>query len=101
MPIYKKLISKMTKHKLKQKAKKLEPHIRIGKKGLTEEVVKEIANQLKDKEIIKIKLLKPAIKDKKHKKAMAIELAGKTGSMLIDRVGSVIVLHKAKNKGGK
>ena len=91
----------LKKHIIKQKAKTLEPRIRIGKKGLTEEEIKEIVNQLKDKEIIKIKLLKSSIKDKKHKKAMAIELAGKTGSMLIERVGSVIVLHKAKNKGGK
>ncbi len=86
------------KHKIKQKAKNLEPHIRIGKKGLTNEVVKEVTNYFKDKEVIKIKLLKTAIKDRKHKKALAVELAGKTSSMLIDRVGSVIVLHKPKKK---
>ena len=84
------------KHAIKQKAKSLEPHIRIGKKGLTKEMIEEIAKQLKDKELIKIKLLRPSVKDRKQKKALAIELAEKTGSMLIDRIGSIIVLHKAK-----
>jgi len=84
------------KHKIKQKAKSLEPHMRIGKKGVTKKVINEITKQLNGKEIIKIKFLKSAVKDRKHKKAVAIELAEKTKSMLIDRIGSVIVLHKPK-----
>jgi len=86
----------LTKHIIKQKAKALEPGIRIGKKGATEEVIKEIISQLRDKELIKVKLLRPAVEEKKHKKAIAIELADKTKSVLIDRVGSVIVLYKPK-----
>lgn len=89
------------KHELKQKAKSMKPHIHIGKKGFTKEAIKEITRQLNGKRIIKIKFLKSAVKDRKHKKAMAVELAGKTRSMLIDRVGSVIVLHKPKKKGDK
>ena len=88
----------LTKHIIKQKAKALEPGIRIGKKGLTHEVINEIAKQIKDKELVKVKLLKAAVKDRKHKKGIALELANKTESMLIDKVGSIIVLYKPKTK---
>ena len=89
------------KHKIKQKAKALEPHIRIGKQGTTKEVIEEITKQLNGKEIVKIKFLKSSVKDRKHRKALAVELAGKTKSMLIDRIGSVIVLHKPKKEKKK
>ncbi|MDP7180497.1 MAG: YhbY family RNA-binding protein [Candidatus Woesearchaeota archaeon] len=83
----------ITKKDLKEKAKTLEPVIRIGKSGLSDGTIAEIKKQLEKKKLIKIKLLKAAIKDK-DKKQLANELAEKTDSLLIDRVGFVVVLRK-------
>ncbi|OIO63191.1 hypothetical protein AUJ83_01565 [Candidatus Woesearchaeota archaeon CG1_02_33_12] len=79
--------------KLKEKAKTLEPVIRIGKNGLTESTIKEIKKQLNKKKLIKVKLLRAFISDK-NKKEVAKEIAEKTSSNLIYMVGFVIVLYK-------
>ena len=81
------------KKDLKEKAKLLEPMIRIGKAGLSDGVIKEIKNQLKKKKMIKIKILRSCLKEK-NKKEVAKELAEKTNSELIDRVGFIAVLRK-------
>ena len=79
--------------KLKEKAKTLEPVIRIGKNGLTESTIKEIKKQLNKKKLIKVKLLRAFISDK-NKKEVAKEIAEKTSSQLIYIVGFVVVLYK-------
>ena len=82
----------MNKIQLRSKAKALEPILRIGKNGLTENVIKEIGSLLKEKKLIKIKLLKPAIS--KNKKEMINEIVGKTDSELIEAVGNIVVLYR-------
>ena len=77
----------------KEKAKTLEPVIRIGKNGLTESTIKEIKKQLNKKNLIKVKLLRAFISDK-NKKDIAKEIAQKTNSQLIDLVGFVVVLYQ-------
>ena len=47
----------MQKKLLKSKAKLLQPVLRIGKYGLTENVINEIKKLLKKKKLIKIKIL--------------------------------------------
>jgi len=79
--------------KLKEKAKTLEPVIRIGKNGLTENTIKEIKKQLNKKKLIKVKLLRAFVKGK-DKKLIANKIAEETNSKLIDMVGFVIVLYK-------
>ncbi|MBA3064322.1 RNA-binding protein [Candidatus Woesearchaeota archaeon] len=79
--------------KLKEKAKILEPVIRIGKNGLTESTIKEIKKQLNKKKLIKVKLLRAFVKGK-DKKLVANKIAEETNSRLIDLVGFVIVLYK-------
>ena len=80
------------KTQLRSKAKALEPILRIGQNGLSENVIKEISSLLKEKKLIKIKLLKPAIS--KNKKEMINEIVEKTDSELIDAVGNIAVLYK-------
>ncbi|MBU1204999.1 MAG: YhbY family RNA-binding protein [Nanoarchaeota archaeon] len=80
-------------NKLKEKAKTLEPVIRIGKNGLTESTIREIKKQLNKKKLIKVKLLKAFINNR-NKREVAKEIAQKTNSQLIDLVGFVIVLWK-------
>lgn len=81
-----------SKRKLINKAKLLVPIVRIGKGGITESMISEIKRQLKDKKLVKIKLLRSALT--KDRKEIAKELASKTNSELIQLVGFVVVLHK-------
>jgi len=83
-------------NKLKEKGRYLEPLIRIGKKGLTDEVIKEIAKQLKKKKLIKIKFLKSFL-EKKDRKEVAREVTEKTNSKIIEQVGFVVVLSEKSN----
>jgi len=78
---------------LKAKAMALEPIVRIGKAGLTESVLNEIKKQLEQKGLIKVKALKSFAKGR-DKKSVAEEIAKKTGSILVHRVGFVVVLAK-------
>lgn len=78
---------------LKAKAKTLEPVIRIGKNGITENVLEHIKLMLKKRKLIKIKMLK-AFVDANNKKMVAKKLAEDTNAELIEQVGFVIVLHK-------
>ena len=83
----------MFNNKLKEKAKTLEPVIRVGKNGLTESTIKEIKKQLNKKKLIKVKLLRAFINNR-NKREAAKEIAQKTNSQIIDLVGFVIVLWK-------
>jgi len=74
----------------------IQPIVRIGKSGITETVIKQIKDQLKKKEIIKVKFLPSSIKD--NKKELAEEIASKTNSKLVKRVGFTAILERIKNK---
>ena len=78
---------------LREKAKNLEPIIRIGKNGITDSVVKEINEVLLKRKLIKVKFLKAALQDNDRKK-LAQELAEKTCATLVESVGFVVVLYK-------
>ena len=78
---------------LVEKAKLLEPVIRIGKNGLTDSVVSELKKHLKKKKLVKVKFLKSSLGDKSRKE-FALEIASKSGGELIHQVGFVVVLYK-------
>ncbi|NQV08324.1 YhbY family RNA-binding protein [Candidatus Woesearchaeota archaeon] len=78
---------------LKEKARYLEPVMRIGKNGLTEGTIIEIKKQLKKKKLIKIKFLR-AFLGNNDKKQAAKEISEKTESIIIDQVGFVVVLWR-------
>ena len=85
----------MDKKLLKQKAKAIDPVVRIGKAGLNKSVLLEITQQLKCHKLIKIKLLKSCLSTQDRKK-MAKEIVEQTGAELILLQGGVIALYKAK-----
>ncbi|MDO8741361.1 MAG: YhbY family RNA-binding protein [Candidatus Woesearchaeota archaeon] len=78
---------------LKDKARNIEATARIGKNGLTKGIIAEIKRQLKDKKIIKVKLLKSFIAGK-DKKSIAKEIAEKTSSEIMQIIGFTITLYK-------
>ena len=75
----------------------LEPTVLIGKGGITENIIRKIAEQLKRNKVVKIKFLPSAIKT--DKKALARQLAEGTSSKIEHRVGFVVVLSKGLKKG--
>lgn len=71
----------------------LKPVILLGNAGVTDGVVAETARALHDHELIKVRL--PG-KDREDRDAALAELAGRTDSMMITRIGHVAVLYRPR-----
>lgn len=69
----------------------LKPVIQIGDAGLTEPVANETERALRDHELIKVKVRGT---DRDARDAMLAELARRTGSALVQRIGHVAVLYR-------
>lgn len=80
--------------KLKAQAQRMEATFKIGKAGLSDAFVKSVDEGLTHHELIKVKF----VEFKEEKKTLAPELAEKTSSHLVMRVGNVAVLYRAKKK---
>ena len=78
--------------KFKATAQHLEPILKVGKAGLSAGFIQSVNEALNQHELVKIKFAD--FKD--QKKELAPQLAEKTGSHLIMRVGNVMVLHRPK-----
>ncbi len=70
----------------------LDVTLRIGKEGITENVIKQALALLKKHKVIKARFLTSAIAD--NKKALAEKLAADTNSKIVHRVGFVVVLAR-------
>ena len=77
---------------LKARAQRLEPSFKVGKGGLSEGFVKSLDEALTHMDLIKVKF----VEFKDAKKTLAPELAEKTSSRLVMRVGNVAVLYRRK-----
>jgi RNA-binding protein len=77
---------------LKSRAQHLDPMFKVGKAGLSEGFVKSVAEGLTLHELVKVKF----VEFKEDKKTLAPELAEKTSSRLLMRVGNVAVFYRAK-----
>ena len=78
--------------KFKAAAQRMEPTLKIGKAGLSDAFVRTVIEELSRHELVKIKFAE----FKEEKKTLAPQLAKKTGSHLVMRVGNVMVLHRPK-----
>ncbi len=72
----------------------LDPALRIGKAGITDNVVKQVIVLLKKKKVIKVKFLASAIKT--DKKELIKELVEKTRAKVLHKVGFIVVLERLK-----
>ena len=70
-------------------AHSLKPVVHVGGGGLSEAVVRQVDEALGDHELIKVRLQEP-----EDKKAMATELAERTGSALCGLVGHTVILYR-------
>ena len=78
--------------KFKAAAQLLEPMLKVGKAGLSEGFIRTVSDALAQHELVKIKF----VEFKEEKKELAPQLAEKTGSHLVMRVGNVMVLHRPR-----
>lgn len=85
-------LSNSQMRKFKSAAQHLEPMLKIGKAGLTDGFVRSVDEALTQHELVKIKF----VDFKEQKKELAPQLAEKTSSHLIMRVGNVMVLHRPR-----
>jgi RNA-binding protein len=73
------------------------PTIWVGKEGVTSRIVEEINRQLKKRKMVKVKILKTALKERKARDIANI-IAQKTESVLIDVRGHTVMLYKKHKK---
>ncbi len=79
---------------LKARAHKLEPVVRIGSKGVTEDVIAEIERALKAHELIKVRA---ATLDRDQRDAALASICERTRAERVQQVGKVFVLFRKNN----
>lgn len=80
---------------LQSKSRRTDATIWIGKDGASEELMKHVANQLKTRELVKVKLQKSALKDTDTSR-VAERVASSTGSTLVEVMGHTFTLYKRR-----
>lgn len=78
----------------RQTIHELKPTVWIGKRGVTPEAVEEVARQLEDRKVVKIRWLQSADVD-------PAELAARTGAEVVDVRGRTLVLAARRERSGK
>ena len=77
---------------LKAQAQRLKATLKIGKEGLSPQFLAALDDTLKHRELVKVKF----DEFKEQKKELAPQLAEKSRSHLVTRVGNVAVLYRPK-----
>jgi len=78
------------KRQLKSIAQRLEATVRVGKNGLSDGFFKELNDALERTELVKVRLADL----KEEKKVLAPQIAEKSGSHFVTRVGHVAVYFR-------
>lgn len=86
-------ISPGKKRFVKRMLREESPAIRIGKGGISEEVIMEIERQLKKNRMVKIKILKTGLTEDSPKRA-ATEVASRTKSSIVEVRGHTFMLYR-------
>ncbi len=86
------LTDKQRRH-LRGLAHDLKPVVMVGDAGLTDAVVREAERALHDHELIKIKV---RAADRDTRDALITDLATRTTSELVNRIGHVAVLYRPR-----
>ncbi|MCL7412214.1 MAG: YhbY family RNA-binding protein [ANME-2 cluster archaeon] len=87
-----------TSYDLKRDAVHLSPILNVGKNGITDSLVEELSNQLKQNKLVKIKILKSAAVGSTERMALAEELSRRTGTQLVEVRGSTAVLYRKRGR---
>ncbi|UFJ38897.1 ribosome assembly RNA-binding protein YhbY [Brevibacillus humidisoli] len=79
------------KRYLRSMAHHLTPIFQVGKGGVNQNMIKQIAEALEARELIKISILQNNLDDKRE---VAEELAAGAGAELVQLIGHTVVLYK-------
>lgn len=82
---------------LKAQAQRLKAMLKIGKEGLSPQFLAALDELLNHHELVKVKF----DEFKEQKKELTPQLAEKSGSHLVTRVGNVVVLYRPKPEAEK
>ena len=74
-------------------SKEFQPSVRIGKSGITENLIEEIDAQLAKKDIVKIKINR-GLFEREHIKQVWEHLSSETNSNIVTSRGNVCVLWR-------
>jgi len=85
------------KRRIKREFSMEKATVRIGKNGITPTVLSEIEKQLDKNEVVKIKILKSALAEKKAKE-VASEVAAKVDATLVEVRGHTFTLYRRKKR---
>ena len=77
---------------LRGKAHALKPVVMLGQKGLTDNVLAETAQALKDHELIKVRVRSS---DRGERDTLLARLVSESACTLVTRIGHVAVLYRA------
>ena len=91
------MITPKMKRRIKRELSAEKPTVWVGKEGATQQIVNEISRQLDNREIVKAKILKSALKDEEAK-SVASKIAKQTDSSLIEVRGHTFLLYKRRKK---
>src|SRR5690348_11263062 len=78
---------------LKAQAQRMKASLKVGKEGLSDKFIAALEASLRQHELVKVKF----DDFKEQKKELAPQLAEKTNSHLITRLGNVVVLYRPRN----
>lgn len=76
--------------RLKALGQLLKPVVHLGKGGMSEGFLATVERALVDHELIKVKF----DQGKEQKRSLAAEVAARTGSVVVQKVGHVVVLYR-------
>ncbi len=88
------LSTKQTRY-LRGLAHHLSPVVQVGKNGCSEAVLKDIQRNLKDHELIKVRV---GTDDRTEFLTMCQDIAQHTDSALVQTIGRIAVLYKASDE---
>ena len=91
------MISPKMKLRIKREMSNERPTVLIGKGGATEKLVKEVSKQLEKNGIVKIKILKSALKNENIDN-ITQKIVHETDSTLVDKRGHVFILYKPRKR---
>ena len=77
--------------RLRKSAHHLEPVVRVGVRGVTDAVIASVDEALERHELIKVRLAEP-----EDKRAMADELATRSGAALCGLIGHTAILFRPR-----
>lgn len=83
---------------LRKAAHDLEPMIRLGKDGFTDNQAQSILDVIESRELIKVKILQNS---KVEKEEVAREIEEKTGCEVVGIIGKTIILYKPNEEKPK